>query len=747
MIKSNRLLAGVCLFLLFIGHTFAQSKSELEDIAYDHLSSLEYTKAYDAFDKLATRYPKEIDYQFKLGICALNYPEKREKAIDIFQAINLKLKTKEAQLYLARAYHVNYKFDQALAVLTPMYEQLAQSKKKEDIAQAKDTKLLINNCNNAKLLVDNKIVGNIINIGSPINTNETEAVPIITADESILMYTYVGRKSLGGKMNASLESDKDGAYTTDIYFSVADSDTSWRKPEPLKSLNTKGNDAAIALSPDGTTLFTFLSDSENEGDILVSKLEGGGYSKPVPLNANINTPEYWEGSCAISSDGKTLYFASERPGGLGGRDIWKSQLVNGDWGPAVNMGPRINSEWNEDAPFIHPNGITLFFSSEGHSSMGGYDIMYSSQQDGEWTEPKNMGVPLNTTDDDRYYVINSKGDKGYFSSTRIGGRGNQDIYMVNPGVAGEKIIVAMFKGVVYGNNQPMEAKLDIAKIDGNEIVGQFVSNNTTGKYLLTARPGFAYKLKAYADGYNNFEEELDLETMADYVERTKDIYLYSKTFMETNPTSIKVNDNTKFVPPAPTAPPVVAVETPREEPKPEVPVVVEKEKEVAVKEPEKEKEVVAVKEPEKPKKEPVKEPVVVKETAPGPCNPSLPSLASIKGKSLNDPSVYKQMLSLAGNYCSGDVVFKVQIGAYRKPENYKYANLKGLGDVSSVAGPDGITRFTQKQFTTINEAEKHRQKAIAKGTSDAWIVAFINGTRYTLEDLIVADFAGKAGVN
>jgi len=136
------------------------------------------------------------------------------------------------------------------------------------------------------------------------------------------------------------------------------------------------------------------------------------------LNANINS-EFWEGSCSISSDGRYLYFASERLGGLGGKDLYVSEKVNGDWGPAVNLGPEINTPYNEDAPFIHPDGITLFFSSEGHKSIGGYDIMYSIRKDNSWIEPLSMGIPLNTTEDDRYYVINAKGDVGYFHQIEL----------------------------------------------------------------------------------------------------------------------------------------------------------------------------------------------------------------------------------------------------------------------------------------------------------------------------------------
>jgi hypothetical protein len=129
--------------------------------------------------------------------------------------------------------------------------------------------------------------------------------------------------------------------------------------------------------------------------------------------------------------------------------------------------------------------------------------------------------------------------------------------------------------------------------------------------------------------------------------------------------------------------------------------------------------------------------------ATGPCNHKLPNFSNLKGKSLNDEKVYDDLLAAAGNYCAEGLVFKVQVGAYKNPTNFTYSNIKSLGRVESETYPDGITRFTQKEFNTLKAAEKHRRKAIAKGQKDAWIVAFANGKRYTLEDLIMLDFLGK----
>jgi hypothetical protein len=765
-------------FLFAAGALKSQSRTVLEDQGYDFLNTHQYVKAYEVFDKLHSRYPKEIDYQFKLGICCLNYAEKKDRAIDIFKDMKAKYKTLEVEVYLGKAYHRNYKFDEAITTLQPLVDVLGKSTRKEDKSLLEEVKMTINNCTNGKFLMQNKIFADVQNISGPVNTAELEAVPIITADESLLIYTYSGVKSMGGKLNTQLKSDPtNGVFLTDIYVSSRDaSGTKWNKPEPMKTLNTIGYDAAIAISPSGQSLFTFLSNSNNPGDIMVSKLVGTEFTAPVALNGNINTVDYWEGSCSISADGRFLYFASERPEGLGGKDIWVSENVDGDWGPAVNLGPNINTPYNDDAPFIHPDGVTLFFSSQGHQSIGGYDIMFSIKEGNEWTKPKSMGIPLNTTEDDRYYVINSKGDKGYFSSDRSGSgaMGDQDIYMVTPGILGEKPVVALIKGTVYGDDRPIEAKIEVVKIAQKENIGPFMSNIKTGKYLMALSPGFSYRIKASADGYESIEEDLDIESLGSYMEQSKDFYLYTTAYAAnyTPPKKSGIKTQVTVEPkkvtktePVATNDPVkeetkgivkeeVKQETPKEEVKPETPkeeikqeIAKEEVKGQEKKEQPAEEPILPVakeKKKQKTKTEPEKETEKETVATTGPCGGSLPDLNQFKGKTLNENANYKQLLALAGNYCADNLVFKVQIGAYKNPDKFTYSNLKSLGTVESESYPDGITRFTQKQFNTLKEAEKHRQKAIAKGQNDAWIVAFVDGKRYTLEDLIMIDFSGKA---
>lgn len=699
----------IMVMCLYTGAVTAQNKDIKEDAAY-YFDGKDYKKAYELYDKLSAQNPTNMEYKFRLGFCTLKYPDKKARAIELFTDIKKTDKSADVDYYLAKAYHINYKFDEAKILYTQYLIKKGSKINEEDKPLIEDAKLGLANCNNGNELIAKKIIADIKNIGSPINTEEIEGVPVISADESVMIFTYAGKKSTGGLLNDALKPDaENGTYHEDIFISTKTNDSTFSAPIGIEALNTNGNDAAVAVSPDGTTLFSFISNND-EGDLYISTLKGAEWSKPERLNNNINT-DAWEGSCSISSDGRYLYFASEKPGGLGGRDLYVSEKVDGEWAPAKNLGPTINTQYNEDAPFIHPDGITLFFSSEGHKSIGGYDIMYSIKQDNNWIEPLSMGIPLNTTEDDRYYVINAQGDKGYFSSNRAGagGKGNQDIYTVSPGILGERPILALLKGNVYADDEPIEAKIEVTKKITNEAIGPYYANSKTGKYLMALSPGNGYKIKILVSvaGFEPIEEELDIEKLVKFVEIKKDFYVYSPNYVnKKNQKSVKsILDSLLGN--------VASVETFKND-------AVTKTNDV------------------------VQTPTTAVVST-GPCNGGvMPDFTSLKGKSLNEPANYKNLLEIAENVCAEGLIFKVQIAAYRNPENYKYGHLSQFGKPEIIAYPDGITRFTVLQFSTLKEAEKARQKIIAKGQSDAWVTAVVNDKRYTLEELIMVDFLGKS---
>lgn len=692
MMKVSKLFV---LFLVLLSFSAHAQKKELQEEADYYFENKDYKKAYVDYDKLFAQNPKDVNYQFRLGYCCLFYPEKKARAIEIFEDLKRTQKSADVNYYLAKAYHINYRFDDAITSYNLFLSTVGTKVKETDKPLVEDAKLGLMNCENGKELVAKKVIADIKNIGAPVNTEESEYVPVISTDESILIYTYVGKNTTGGRLNDDLKPDNTeaGYYHEDIYIAKKVNDSTFSAGQSISDvINTKGNDAAIALSPDGNYLYTFTSINADNGDIYVSKLNGETWGKPEHLNNNINT-NAWEGSCSVSADGRFLYFASEREGGLGGRDLYVSEKVDGDWGPAVNLGPQINTPYDDDAPFIHPDGITLFFSSEGHKSIGGYDIMYSIKKDNNWIDPISMGIPLNTTEDDRYYVINAKGDRGYFSSNRggAGGYGEQDIYTVTPGILGEKPVIALLKGTVFADDKPVEGKIEVKRKSDSQLIGPYVSNSMSGKYLMALSPNNSYKIVVTVGNLPVVEEDLDIEKLEKFIEIRKDFYVYSPGFEnKKDPKSVKNILDSLLGKPA---------------------------------------DVAATSEPK----------------TLTPCNGGpVPDFSDLKGKSLNDPANYRKLLDMGGNVCAQGLVFKVQIAAYRHPENYKFDHLKEFGKPEVVNYPDGITRFTQLQFNNLNEAEAARQKIIGKGQNDAWVTAFIDGKRYTLEELIMVNFLGKS---
>ncbi|MGZ3863983.1 MAG: tetratricopeptide repeat protein [Bacteroidia bacterium] len=692
---------ALLLLFAFVGFSIAgkaQTLEDLNDIAESYMTAGDYERAYNAYDNLAQQNPNNAYYLYRKGECTFHLPARKQEAIDLFKkAYEMEPKEKAILINIGKAYHINYKFDEAISYYN---EYLATNP--SDAEKKAEAEKLIENSEYGKKTVLTMLEADIRNIGPPINTNEEEYVPVLSADETMLIYTYRGANSTGGLMDEKLRPDsKTGMYYEDIFTSSQpNKNSAWAVPKPIDQLNTKGNDAPIALSADGQTLFTFKSGPNDGGDIYKSSLEGDVWGAPQRITGDVNT-KFWEGSCSVSSDGKYLYFSSERPGGLGKRDLYVAEkMADGSYKNVKNLGPSINTKYDEDSPFIHVDGVTLFFSSKGHKSIGDYDIFYTVLKDNTWIDPVNMGYPLNTTDDDRFYVINADGDRGYFSSNRItnGGNGTSDIFTVTPGILGEKPVLAMVLGNIYGNGKPISAQIDVTRKSNGQKIGPFGSNTKTGKYLLALSPGDQYVFNVRAKDYPEQTEELNIEKLTKFVEIRKDFRLTKDNFVDT----VKTTKLNEFVP-ADTSKP--AVVTPTVTPT---------------------------------------ETVAANNPPASPCDAfKTLDFSALKNRSLNDPYIYNKLLEIGDKICSEKMVFKVQIGAYKFPKNFKWDRLKDFGDPEVVAYPDSLTRFTQGSFNNIHAAEKLRQSIIEKGQKDAWIVGFIDGKRYTLEQLIMVDFYNK----
>ncbi|HNO71141.1 MAG TPA: OmpA family protein [Bacteroidia bacterium] len=425
---------------------------------------------------------------------------------------------------LGQAYHLDYRFDDAKT----MYEKFLLYSNSSDVKTRNDIKRQISICNTAKTLVANPVKCTITNLGDSINSNEPDYSPVITADESELYFTSRRYNSLtGGNDNRDLYDN----YYEDIWMSTRKADSTWSEAKPVSThINSWYNEAAIGISADGQELLIYKDDKG--GSIYYSRLDGDQWSYPNMIGTDpgdvtdINSMS-WETSACFSSDGSILYFVSDRIGGFGGRDIYKCvKLPTGKWSKATNLGPTINTPFDEDAPFMHPDGVTMFFSSSGHETMGGFDIFFSTKTDSTWTPPINIGYPINTPDDDIFYVMSADGRRAYYASVRPGGKGEKDIYMVTlPNRT--PLPVTLMKGYIsFGGKDSLLSFVTITAIDAEsgDIVQEVHPNAKSLKYILplnAGKTGKTYKLKYEADGFRPYSTTIRANAENGYKEIDK----------------------------------------------------------------------------------------------------------------------------------------------------------------------------------------------------------------------------------
>jgi outer membrane protein OmpA-like peptidoglycan-associated protein/tetratricopeptide (TPR) repeat protein len=473
--------------------------------------------------------PNNANINFKLGYCYLNSLNGKNKAeAHLEKAVkNISQKYKDntykergaptiAWFYLGQAYHFNNKFDQAIEA----FNKFREFTDPKDLNLAAEINRQIEYCINGKMLSEAPIAMEVKNIGKTINSAFPEYAPVISADESVLIFTSRRNTSTGGKIA------EDGGFFEDIYISY-NINGEWTEPKSIgENINTSGHEATIGLSVDGQQLFIYKDDN-GDGNIYYSKLDGDTWQAPIKLSDNINSKS-WESHASISSDGNTLYFTSNRKGGYGGRDIYFSRkLPNGEWGLPINMGPKINTPYDEEGPFIHPDNRTLFFSSKGHNSMGGFDVFISlKDENGNWSQTMNMGYPLNSSDDDVFYVLSADGKRAYYSSFKDDSYGEKDIYVASFIEFKEKPL-ALVKGTVkdaYGN-VPKDVVIVVSDNETGEVVGTYIPNSKTGNYLFILPPGANYNISYEAEGYLFKSENIDIPEDANYFQINKAIEL------------------------------------------------------------------------------------------------------------------------------------------------------------------------------------------------------------------------------
>lgn len=505
----KRILLLFCLLSILSAKSFSQKKSVLRNNFYEAEMFVlyeEYKEALPLYIGLLETKPNNFNYKYRIGQCLINMPGRKQEAIvyleEVVKNINLKYKegkfkeTKapfDAYYYLANAYRINNQLSKALDT----YE-LFKKNLDEEVYDISVVNLQIESCKNAQELMKIPVYVKMENLGGVINDRFSDNNPVVSEDESILVYNKA----------ASLQ---------DFIYFTKKINGKWSVPVniiPDLGLGNEYKNFATSISADGRELYIYRPGDDYDGNIYVTRRDNNDkWSNLVQLNDNINT-KFWESHGTISHDGRKLYFTSNRKGTYGGLDIYVSQRDStGDWGPAKNLGATINSIYNEESPFLANDDKTLFFSSRGHYNMGGYDIFYSNLlANGEWSAPVNLGFPLNTTDDDVFYNPVKNGYQAYYAMDDSGGYGLQDIYKIEifskdhprkffvRGIVKVKDLMLMFGDSI---------KVSAFKTEDPNTSVVTYSNPVTGEYKFELPQG-RYSLTYEAEGAEKTVKNLDL---------------------------------------------------------------------------------------------------------------------------------------------------------------------------------------------------------------------------------------------
>lgn len=400
------------------------------------------------------------------------------------------------------------------------YKSFTKGSEEKEIVRS-EVKNLIAQCEYGLVAVKNELKVTIEALSDSVNSEYSDAAPSISADGKMMIYTTRRPENRGGDLA------NDGMYFEDIYFSNwNEKKECWGKAKTLEgSINSKEHDAATSISPDGNYIFVYrnIKDVTQSGDIFISKLGSTGrWSSPKPIEG-VNS-SFFESSACVTPDGNTMYFVSERiRGGLGKSDIWMSNKIGKNlWSKPVNIGDVVNTPEDEIGVFIHPDGKTLFFASQGHHEMnlGGYDIFKTVRQDdGSWSNPENLGYPINTYRDERHFVLTTDGSAGYFTAQRKEGRTDMDIYKVDFTtfnlMTGEEIevkpVLKNIKGKIVDGLTKKAVEINVTAT--NEETGESfdLSTNENGEFFNTLTSGNTYKITAKKEGYLPYENTIVLE--------------------------------------------------------------------------------------------------------------------------------------------------------------------------------------------------------------------------------------------
>lgn len=516
--KSLVLLFFMFCFSITFSQTLEKQISYIEYEANVVYKAKSYRDALPYYEYLDSVAPNNSQYNYRVGVCKYELGG-LQGALESFEKAKLYGEDEpKLHFYLGSLYHKTNRFDEAEREYVIYRDGL------DDPEEQRVINHYISQCEAAIELLKDQLELKIQNIGPVVNSSFADYVPLTDAEEKVMIFTSRRKGGVSEKIAP------DGEYYEDIYMSRKMSDGKWSKPKNLEAINDKYHNASVSISADATKIY-FYESGKKKTDVGIYEStyelnEQGSleWTKPKKLGDNINMPDTHTPSVSISSDGKKLYLSSDRAGGFGGLDLYVSELdEKGEWGLPSNLGETVNTEYDEDSPFIHNSDQVLFYSSKGHLGMGGYDVFFSRRQkDDTWGSAVNFGAPVNSTNDDVFFNWTADESKGYYSTQRTDGFGEKDIYVIRRPFDDPNITV--LKGYVEDviSGKPVKAMIVVMDANTKEIIAQ-TDTDSNGRYKLHVREEEEYIVKVEADGYLLDEKDIYVPKEYGYYEMKENI--------------------------------------------------------------------------------------------------------------------------------------------------------------------------------------------------------------------------------
>ena len=511
----------ILFFLVFTTYSEPERQSKVFRKGQRYFDNANFWEAKQIFDELLMTNSRDIAINYYLGASKIALKD-YEGALTNFRTIYDVSEGQPNELldiyYLAYLYHTTHHFYEAIR----MYHILISRMVKDDIEilylpqkqtylEINDLKRRIHQCRFAQDQIRNPIKVKITRLSDSINTIWPEFRPLISFNEHILIFT-------SRRPNNFNRYAPDGLPYEDIFITRRQANGEWKQAVPLDSglVNTPDHNTAVTISNDGTTVFTssttFNFLRRQIGDLYFSNQINNQWTAPILLPDKINS-DYWESDATTTADGQLLLFTSNRPGGHGQNDLYSSKFINGYWENAKNLGHIINTAFNEEAPYINADGSVLYFASEGHQSMGGFDIFSADYYDHyhKWKNIKNMGYPINTSADEKYFAWTADGSKAYFAVPRPETNYYSDLYMLE--LDRPRFNFITFEGHIYDDesHKPLAYIIRIYDLNKRNLVQEDKVNNQTGAYTFTLTPNknygaFIFFLEGYLFKSYNFHQ-------------------------------------------------------------------------------------------------------------------------------------------------------------------------------------------------------------------------------------------------